>query len=300
MYDSAPESDVLLCLKTHSSVLMYLALFFQLISVTILSYFSLSTEIRNQEFFWAALACKVCALSCTMYTCGVLVETRGWKVSYTRKIIHVVFFISPVIDMFLPVPNDASWLWASWNLHIVIWILLAMTKPMRRNFQFIQTMYSANHRPEDRGLTQTYAFFQVILSILIISIFFVVFDTLSVARLSLIPIFSVALGDGMAEAVAQFCDDFEIFGGTHRYETTACCSGGRKFTRSLEGSLTVFIGTAISVAILHDQLSKNQLIYLFSSLPVTMTVLEAFAPHSLDNPILLLWGYFVTACSVFI
>lgn len=300
MYDSAPDSEALLCLKSHGAVLIRSSLVFQLIALSALSYFSLRAEIRNQEYFWASIVLKLLVILGTMYACGLLVERRGWKVSYTRKIVHVVFFVSPVIDMFLPVPNEKSWLWATWNLHAVIWVLLLMTKPMRRTFTTIQTMYNANHRPEDRGLTQTYAFFQIIPSVLTISTFFVVFESLEVEQLSLLPILAVALGDGMAEAIAQVFDDFQIFGGTHRYEAYGCCSGGRKFSRSWEGSTTVFLGTCISIVILLPNFSRNQLIFMFSCLPLTMTLVEAFAPHSLDNPVLLLWGYFVTSCSILV
>lgn len=295
LYENAPDSNTLQFLKENSTRLFIFALIFQTSTLITLLYLSLKERVSNMEYFWIALAIKIAFIGLTMYCCGVAVNRSLLKVSYSRKIVHVVFFLSPTVEVFLPrIKDEFQWIIACWNIHSVIWILLLITKPVRNRFEVIQTMYTSSNRLTDRGLTQIYAFVQIISSIVIISMFALLFDYLDVSqKLIFIPILSVALGDGMAEVVAQIFEDFRICGGVHEYKTTGCCSGDRQFVRSFEGSATVFLGTLGSIFVAYSEFSKNQLVFILSVLPITMTILEAKAPHSLDNPFLLSWGYFV-------
>ena len=299
LYENAPDSGILSFLKEHSHALFIFAFVFQGTTLSTLLYLSLNQSIQNMEYFWMALAIKMTCIGLTMYLCGRAVERSLLKVSYSRKIVHVIFFLSPAVDVFLPSINQKfKWMIACWNVHAVIWILLLITKPVRARIEAIQTMYSSSNRLTDRGLTQIYAFVQIISSIVIISLFALVFGLLNISeKLIFIPILSVALGDGMAEVVAQIFEDFEICGGPHQYKTTGCCSGDRQFVRSFEGSATVFLGTLISILIVYNEFSKEQLVFIICVLPITMTLMEAKAPHSLDNPFLLGWGYLVVMIS---
>lgn len=295
LYEKAPDSKILLILKEHASSLFLFAFFFQASTFSSLLYLSLKDRIPNMEYFWIALAIKMIAIAITMYLCGRAVATLSLKVSYSRKIVHVIFFLSPAVDIFLPsIDKKFKWIIACWNIHAIIWILLLITKPVRSRFEIIQTMYSSSNRLTDRGLTQIYAFCQILSSIIIISSFSIIFEILYLSqKLLFIPILSVALGDGMAEVVAQFIQDFNICGGPHQYTVTGCCSGDRQFVRSYEGSATVFLGTLISILTVYEEFNKYQLIFIICALPITMTIMEAKAPHSLDNPFLLAWGYFM-------
>lgn len=299
LYENAPDSETLLFLKDHSRSLFTFALFFQATTLAILLYVTIEQHIPNKEYYWVALLIKMTCIAATMYVCGSAVERSVLKVSYSRKIVHVVFFLSPVVEVFLPgIDKKYKWIIACWNLHAVIWILLLITKPVRTRIRTIQVMYASSNRSTDRGLTQIYAFVQIISSIAIISFFSLAFQFMDLStKLILIPILSVALGDGMAEVVAQICEDFEICGGPHQYTTTGCCSGDRQFVRSIEGSATVFLGTLVSIMVAYVEFSVNQLVFITCVLPITTTILEAKAPHSLDNPFLLGWGYLVTAIS---
>ena len=295
LYENAPDSNILRFLKGHSMHLFIFAFILQSSTLITLLYLSLTNRIPNMEYISVALGIKMIIIGLTMYCCGCAVKRSLLKISYSRKIVHVIFFLSPTVDAFLPrIKDDFKWIVACWNVHAVIWILLLITKPIRSRCEVIQTMYTSSNRLTDRGLTQIYAFVQIISSIVIISTVVLVFDHLKMSQqLIFIPILSVAVGDGMAEVVAQVFEDFKICGGVHQYATTGCCSGDRKFVRSLEGSVTVFMGTLASVMVAYTEFNKNQLIFVVCVLPITMMILEAKAPHSLDNPFLLTWGYFV-------
>ena len=56
-------------------------------------------------------------------------QNRGWKVGYTRKCVHVGFFLLPqLLDTVLPMPKDDAWLWGLWNVHLVSLMLLMITR----------------------------------------------------------------------------------------------------------------------------------------------------------------------------
>lgn len=301
MYDNKYDSEVLLCLKNHSFTLITLGTVFQIFSLVSLIYFSIAKTRENQNWFWISLFSKIVILTSIMWICGYYVENYKWKVAYTRKIVHAFFFTVPFIfDIYLPLPDQDQWLWGCWNLHIILWLLLLITKPVRQKIKFIQTMYASSDRPEDKGLSQIYATIQIPLSILVICIFYIVFESYNKSKWILVPIISVAIGDGLAEPVFQLFEDYKIFGGPHKYKVKGLFSGNREFIRSIEGSTTVFTGTVISIMCLYTNMSQNQFIFIISILPLTMTVVECFAPHSMDNPILLLWGNLVMLVAIFI
>jgi dolichol kinase len=156
-------------------------------------------------------------------------------------------------------------------------------------------MYASSDRPEDKGLSQIYAWIQIPFSIVIIAGFSVTLRIMDAAEWTMIPILAVAIGDGLAEPVAVFWEDKKWFGGTHKYRTRGLFSGDRVFTRSIEGSTTVFLGTLVSVLIYLNTMTTGQLIFFVCVLPVMITILEMVAPHSLDNPFLLFFGYLI-AC----
>ena len=140
-------------------------------------------------------------------------ENREWRVAYTRKIIPRPFFAVPFwFDAHMPLSEAESVIWALWNINMVGWILLLITKPVRRLIAIVQTMYASSDRPEDKGLSQIYAWIQIPLSIVIIGGFSVVLRVMGAAEWTMIPILAVAIGDGLAEPVAVFWEDRKWFG----------------------------------------------------------------------------------------
>lgn len=293
--EEAPQSFTLLCLKQYSTFLMINSLICMVGCTAVLLKFTLEERRHNEEWFWISFACKNVALLSLQYVLGYGVATYEWHVGYTRKLVHIGFFLLPfVLDLYLPLPTEDGWLWAIWNVCIICWMLIAITKPVRSHIPLIQTMYKAVDRPEDKGLTQLYTILQVPLSMMIIAGFTILFEVIwDQGKWTLCPIIAVTFGDGLAEPVAVFWEKNRLCGGLHKYKAYGLCSGGRSFTRSVEGSMTVFIWSAISVCLIYDNVSHLQYAVLLAVFPLTMTLLEMVAPHSMDNPFLLLWGYLI-------
>jgi len=294
VHESAPQTPGILWMKSYASIMILSATTFQFLSLIVLLVLTLGQRRDNEEWFWYGLCIKNFILFSAQYVLGRGVMERGWIVSYTRKIVHVLYFLLPfILDVYLPMPEQDEWLWAVWNVHIIMWFLLLITKPVRRRFKLVRIFYAAVDRPEDRGLTQIYTIIQVPLSIVIIAGFAILFssEVWDHPTWTLCPIIAVTFGDGLAEPVARFWDDYKVFGGTHKYRTRGLFAGDRLFTRSVEGSATVFFFTMIAVLFVANDLTEAQLAFLLCVLPITMTILEMVAPHSMDNPFLLLWGF---------
>lgn len=289
----APNSNALMLIKKYSTMLHVIGLMFMLTWTGVLVYF---TVLQKCPIQWFALSFifKCLILFPSQYLLGYGVLHWEWVVGYTRKIIHVGFFLLPfILDLCLPLPKDNKWIWAIWNGNLICWMLAGVTKPVRKKFKFIRVMYAAVDRTEDRGLTQLYTIIQVPLSLFVIIGFTILLDVMNKEYWTLCPIISVTFGDGLAEPVAIYWKRHNICGGTHTYRTRGLCSGKRKFERSFEGSFTVFLFTALSVCIIEKSLSVKEFCVLLAVLPLTMTLLEMIAPHSMDNPFLLLWGYLI-------
>lgn len=97
-----------------------------------------------------------------------------------------------------------------------------------------------------------------------------------------IPILIGTFGDGLAEPVG-------VRFGKCKYLTYALFTK-RKYIRTLEGSLTVFISSILISVFFYAFFNSAQFIALIITLPITMTLVEAFAPHTLDNPLMSLIG----------
>ena len=101
-----------------------------------------------------------------------------------------------------------------------------------------------------------------------------------------------SIGDGLAEPVG-------IRFGKHKFKTTALYFDGKwfngSFTRSIEGSTCVLSTTAVVISIEYGLgiFSAAQYLYFMMTMPVYMTVAEAFAPHTNDGPFLALVGCFI-------
>merc|ERR1712157_631159 len=94
-----------------------------------------------------------------------------------------------------------------------------------------------------------------------------------------VPFMAVALGDGLAEPVGK------LFG-KHKYQTRALFTD-KKFTRSYEGSATVFFFALIAVFIASPQMNWAQLVLSVLTIPIANTLAEAWSPHTMDNHMML-------------
>jgi dolichol kinase len=101
-------------------------------------------------------------------------------------------------------------------------------------------------------------------------------------RLIYIPILIGGIGDGLAEPVG-------VRFGKRTYQVPALVSG-RSYERTLEGSACVFLTSVVVVLAFHAMFTAPQLMVALAAVPLLMTLAEARAPHTWDQPFLFLTG----------
>eukprot|EP01065_Artemidia_motanka_P052315 TRINITY_DN9419_c0_g1_i1.p1 TRINITY_DN9419_c0_g1~~TRINITY_DN9419_c0_g1_i1.p1 ORF type:complete len:476 (+),score=125.46 TRINITY_DN9419_c0_g1_i1:61-1428(+) len=227
---------------------------------------------------------------------------KVWKVNYTRKVSHFAMFMMQILVRYVVSLEDhtietVSTLIVTSTLYMMVYHAVLL-KPFRKRFYWARVVFASLDRPEDRPYTLRWLTTQNIA-------YYAVFTPLMYCliaegsfHLYLIPTLVVGLGDGLAEPVG-------VRWGKHKYRTRAvwydnkCCAG--EFTRSLEGSACVFIVTVISIAIMTNSFTGVQLAVAYATLPISLTLSEAFAPHTWDTPFLFgVGGTGVLLISVFV
>ena len=225
---------------------------------------------------------KLISLFIVQYLSGLLVQHKDVKVNYTRKIDHfALFFIPAFIDLMIPTEKSLMGLYI--GSIIAVGFTVIYIHPIRSRISLINTMFLSFDRPEDRPYTIWWLFTQLAVGYAVLIPMIILFYANGLQGLILIPILIGTIGDGLAEPVG-------VRFGKHKYKTYAFFSR-RKYTRSLEGSACIFFASIIIVIAFHSQFSSTQFIVALLSIPIVMTLAEAFAPHTWDAPFLFLFGY---------
>jgi len=94
----------------------------------------------------------------------------------------------------------------------------------------------------------------------------------------MIIIIANGVGDGLAELVG-------IRFGKRKYTTYALFTQ-EKYVRSYAGSACVFITTFIAILAFHSYFSPIQFIAAVLTVPILITLAEAFSPHTWDSPLI--------------
>lgn len=209
-------------------------------------------------------------------------------VGYTRKIMHFCSFFLPfAANKVFPIGD--SYFITVIKFWIVLIVFLLITKPLRRLLILPLIIFRAIDRPVDRPYTILWLVSQFIASSIVLAGLSILWSHLDFKsdNLLIILVLIVGLGDGLAEPVG-------IMWGKHKYRTRAIyyrrklCSGS--FTRSFEGSATVFIMSCIAIAIFYASFTSLQLLITFLLLPIIMTLTEAISPRTWDSPFMFLVG----------
>ena len=223
------------------------------------------------------------------YVGGLLVK-RGVKTNYTRKVNHFSLLIIPFLlgagrpsrhsDGGSTGGNDLFNL-AIGLLSSLFWFLIFI-KPIRARVNAINTAFLSIDRPEDRPYTLLWTSTQTAANYLV-SILLSAY-LMSIHRMELIFVVIIinGIGDGLAEPIG-------VRFGRHKYETYALFTK-KKYTRSLEGSACVFITALITLILFGKSFNPIQFIVALITVPIVMTLAEAFSPHSWDNPFLFVVG----------
>jgi phytol kinase len=206
---------------------------------------------------------------------GILVSKFAIKVNYTRKIYHFFVFLLPFgLKKFLPY-NDEF-------VFTIIAILVSLSSlviyvPFIKNrIGIVGLMYKSFDRPEDRPNTLKWLFLQYLMTYIIALPFYYYFKKINHPDFIFIPIFINAFGDGLAEPIG-------VRFGKHKYLVNALFSE-KKYERSLEGSLCVFMTSVVVILNFKNQFSLLQFALLLILIPIVATLAEAKSPHTIDSP----------------
>lgn len=231
--------------------------------------------------YWIHVSVLHSSFLLLFYLCGHVVNRYSVRVNYTRKIMHFALFFLPqsLLSIF---PYQTSVMTAIMNAVLTLCVLGLFVKPLRERFIPLGVMFRAIDRPEDRPYTLLWLITQFLASYLVIMPLVFVLEHLHLRELLSIPILIIGVGDGLAEPVG-------VRFGKHHYQTKAIFSD-RKYTRSIEGSLCVFVVSVLAICYYKQMFSDLQFVTALTIIPILMTITEALSPHTWDSPFLYLIG----------
>ena len=217
----------------------------------------------------------------TGFALGKWLVQRGVKVNYTRKILHFIFFFFPIY-LASTFPYEPSTKLTLLSGCILIASLGLLHRRFREKSVFLSTTFSSIDRPEDRPFTLLWVSTQFIATYLVLVVMVAWLERYDKSILIFITFLIAGIGDGLAEPVG-------VRFGKHAYKTHALFTN-KKFTRTIEGSLCVFVTGIFAIIVMANYLNQTQLILALLIIPIAMTLAEALSPHTWDAPFLYLVG----------
>jgi len=225
---------------------------------------------------------NVFSLVFIQYVNGLLVIHKNVKVNYTRKINHFLLFFIPIYLGQDYAYSEAYGLYAI-GAALAVFKFAFYTPFFRERIPFIDVMFKSFDRPEDRPYTLLWITTQTAAGHLVLIPMGIFFSTLDLVPLILIPILIYGIGDGLAEPVG-------IRFGKHKYRVPALFTK-KTYYRTLEGSACVFLVSMIVVAAYYQYFDSTQFVVSLLVVPLLMTLVEAFSPHTWDSPTMFLAGF---------
>ena len=210
-------------------------------------------------------------------------KNNWFKVNYTRKIQHFAAYLVPLLS---PPTAPLGILPHLWESLFVLFMFLVLIKPVREFSTFFMLQFNSLDRVEDRPNTLKWIILGNMLpGLLIITIFKQVFETyLELPMLASVVVLTVAIGDGLAEPVGTYL-------GKKKYIVPSWNLKNR-YVRSYAGSACVYVAALLFLILYREQFANlHEFLTAMILFPPTMTLSEAFAPHSMDTPIMMLIGF---------
>eukprot|EP01064_Diplonema_japonicum_P029558 TRINITY_DN4818_c0_g1_i1.p1 TRINITY_DN4818_c0_g1~~TRINITY_DN4818_c0_g1_i1.p1 ORF type:complete len:415 (+),score=54.65 TRINITY_DN4818_c0_g1_i1:39-1247(+) len=264
-----------------------MTVFFCLLALVIVTIVNQGTDSDDEDKFWINQLSKYSVISLVQFIAGIAADKYKVKVSYTRKIVHVFYFVWPQLLDKVLLGFERTIYSELWNVMIIMLVLIALIEPIRERLRICQLMFAAVDRPEDRPLTLFWSVSQLIASLTVIASAAVLFSHIDKSDWIFIPLLVLTIGDGLAEPIGvTFSTPATTF------KVKGLCVD-RHYTRSLQGSGWVWAFACISVAIFYHSFTTAQFVLTIFVLPIFETLIEAYSPHTWDNPLILLGGYSV-------
>lgn len=237
--------------------------------------------ILNPVFFLTQIS-SIMTLVLIQYFNGLLVKHKNVKVNYTRKINHFILVLVPIYLNRGFVYKESFYLYVL-GAALAVFKLIFYIKPIRDRILVINTMFLSFDRPEDRPNTLFWFSTQLATGYLVIIPMTLIYMYYNLEHLLLVPILIWGIGDGLAEPVG-------IRFGKHKYHVYALFNG-KKYFRTLEGSMCVFLAGLVIIAAYYKYFTLPQFIVALLTIPALMTLSEAFSPHTWDSPFMFFTGY---------
>ena len=164
---------------------------------------------------------------------------------------------------------------------------LAFWRPIRERSKFLSTAFMAIDRPEDRPFTLTWLVTSFIATQAVITLVYYAgaahWISPRVPQLMLIAFIVSCIGDALAEPIG-------VRFGDNKYKTRALFTD-KTYVRTWEGSACVFLSAAVAVALLDAKLTGPEFALAMGMFPIALTIAEAKAPHTWDQPIIfIVWA----------
>ncbi len=244
---------------------------------------------RPDFVFWCKLVLQNIALTVVFATCGYCVVFYDLNESYSRKLCHMFAYALPISLHFAwpsrkpGLPQVLELTWACWFQFLPF---LALIKPVRRKYSVLMIAFRSIDRVKDRPYTLTWMLSQICgnyVAILLLNLYLVSQNDESRMKLAVLPMIINVFGDGLAEPIG-------VRWGKNKYKTSALwyegslCAG--TFERTYEGSACVYLVSLLGLVPFRKQFTSSQFLFSLVLLPITMTISEAWAPHTWDNPFL--------------
>ena len=226
----------------------------------------------TQVLAWGAFGLGLSVVS--LWACGALRALSGWRTAYTRKVNHFIIFMGAVVVGAL----DGSAAACAYACGVVGPIVLAVWLGADNR------MYEALARERDAPRRSYY----IIVPLLATAVGGIASNAVWGARAALLGYLVAGIADAIAEPVgARF--------GRHWYCVPSRARSGTQ--RSVEGSLAVLVASLLVLAGyvaalgVGEQLTLWELgtlpgVITLAGLALLFTVVEAGAPHGLDNALL--------------
>jgi len=237
--------------------------------------------ILNPIFFFTQIS-SVIMMILTEYCNGLLVKYKNVKVNYTRKINHFILVLVPIYFNRGFAFQEEYFLYTI-GASLAVLKFIFYIKPIRDRIAIINTMFKSFDRPEDRPNTLLWLSTQMATAYMVLIPMTILFNHYNIQHLIYIPILIWGIGDGLAEPVG-------IKFGKHKYNVSALFNG-KKYYRTLEGSMCVFLTGLLVIAAYQKYFTTSQFIWALLIIPALMTIAEAFSPHTWDSPLMYLTGY---------
>ncbi|CAM9737457.1 unnamed protein product [Pylaiella littoralis] len=225
----------------------------------------------------------LCRFFCPADDLGYIITSKNswFKVNYTRKVQHFAAYLVPLLFTPSKDCDCTGTLELSWGVWVTLIGFLVMIKPVREAVSLFMLQFNGLDRPEDRPNTLEWIIkYNIWPGELMIVFFAHLFAPSGQRNLVYILVFVTGVGDGLAEPVG-------IWLGKHKYMARSC-DADTFYERSFEGSCCVFVVTVVTVIMVYASFATFwQFLVALLSLPLALTLSEAFSPHTMDTPFIM-------------